>query len=741
MNSNRPDGDTAWNYLRVIPSAKPYVWMRPIENGNYELVVLDGLKSKIASNSDEPPNSFHTRDIFVPHPSIPEAWKYLGRLDDRVTLVNGEKVLPLPIEGRIRQEALVREAVVFGISRSVPGLLVFRGDEASDLSNEDFVERIWPAVEDANSRAESFSQISKETIIPMPASRDYPRTDKGTIIRAQIYRMFDAEISDIYKDQEKNTGGTLKFDLDDMQAWLRQIFTERLGIHLTDSQADFFAAGFDSLQAIRLLHVIKKELCLNEKSHELSTSTLYGTQTVEGMARFIHGIQTGSSQNHPETAETSAMATMIEKHSHFSPHNPMAVPLKTRPSIILTGVTGSLGAWVLSKLLSLPSPPMVYCLVRAESISDAHARILKSLQTREITLSLAQMFYIVALPYNLSSPNLGLADDVLEHLRCSTTHIIHLAWPVNFMLPLSAFEEHIAGTHNLLQFSLSVSQPKPAKFIFASSISAAANAPCPILETYIADLSSAQDIGYARSKLVAEHVVQNAIERAAANAAVLRVGQIVGDTVHGVWNDTEAIPLMIRSSLVTGALPALEEECAWLPVDVVAQGVLEVAGVTKGAGDGDGNHIASENDECSDVYNFINPRTFFWIQDLLPALRKAGLKFETVETQAWLQRLSRSEHDAEKSQQDTNHNPAIKLLEFWKRKYAVAAMQPPETTSGNATTAGPSAATISKKKPQTFKTQKAETASQSLRRVPDVMGQGYLDMNVAKWLEKWAAGS
>ena len=745
MNSDRPDGDTAWNYLRVIPPAKPYVWMKPIENGSYELVVLDGLKSKIASNSDEPPNSFHTRDMFVSHPSIPDAWKYLGRLDDRITLVNGEKVLPLPIEGRIRQEALVREAVVFGISRSVPGLLVFRADEAADLSDEDFIERIWPAVEDANSRAESFSQISKETIIPMPASSDYPRTDKGTIIRAQVYQMFDAEISEIYKDQEKNTGGTLKFDINDMQAWLLQIFTQRLGIHLPSAKANFFAAGFDSLQATRLLHVIKKELYLNGISHELSTSALYGTQTVEGMAKFIHAIQTGSAQTHPETTQTSEMAAMVNKYSHFSPHIPTAISFEARSSVILTGATGSLGVWVLSKLLAFPSPPAIYCLVRANSTKDAHDRILKSLRTRGLTFSPSQTSHIAALPCDFSSPDLGLADGVLERLRGSTTHIIHLAWPVNFMLPLSAFEEHIAATHSLLQFSLSVSQPSPAKFIFASSISAAANAPSPIPETYTTDLSSAQNMGYARSKLVAEHVVHNAVERAGvnANAAILRVGQIVGDTVRGIWNETEAIPLMIRSSLVTGVLPALEEECAWLPVDVVAQGVLEVAGVAGvagGAGDINGSRITNQSVESGAVYNFINPHTFSWTQDLLPALRNAGLRFGTVETQAWLQRLSQSERDAAESEHNIEPNPALKLLEFWKRKYAGAEISALGTTlETNGEEAKGNATTSQKKQGLTFETQKAETASQSLREVSGLMGQGYLEMVVARWLDKWAA--
>lgn len=72
--------------------------MNPIDDNTYELVLLKGLKAKIFSNSDTPPKSFHSRDLFEPHPTIPNAWKYIGRLDDRVTLLNGERYSHSPLK-------------------------------------------------------------------------------------------------------------------------------------------------------------------------------------------------------------------------------------------------------------------------------------------------------------------------------------------------------------------------------------------------------------------------------------------------------------------------------------------------------------------------------------------------------------------------------------------------------------------------------------------------------------------
>ena len=65
--------------------------------------------------------------------------------------MNGKKVLPLPIEGTVRQVALVKEAVVFGVGRWTPGLLLFCAAPAKDISDEEFISRIWPKIEEAKS--------------------------------------------------------------------------------------------------------------------------------------------------------------------------------------------------------------------------------------------------------------------------------------------------------------------------------------------------------------------------------------------------------------------------------------------------------------------------------------------------------------------------------------------------------------------------------------------------------------
>jgi carbohydrate kinase (thermoresistant glucokinase family) len=161
-----------------------------------------------------------------------------------------------------------------------------------------------------------------------------------------------------------------------------------------------------------------------------------------------------------------------------------------------------------------------------------------------------------------------------------------------------------------------------------------------------AELSYAQGMGYARSKLVTEHICILAAKETGISARVLRVGQVIGDTIHGIWNDTEAIPLMLQAATTIGAVPALDETPLWLPVDTVAHGVTDI----------------SLSDAGPRVMNIVNHQSFHWTRDLLPALHATGLKFEEVGQKEWVDRLRASNPDP-------IVNPPIKLLEFFASKY------------------------------------------------------------------------
>lgn len=734
MTSFRPSGDKEWSYMRCWPPVADHVLFDEIAPGVFECVGLDGLPSKGPSNSkppyseSNPENSFRTADLFTRHPDPKKSnyYKYLSRLDDRITLVNGEKVLPIPIEGSIRQDEIVREAVVFGVQQSMPGLLIFRAQEkALELSDKAYLDAVWPAVEAANAKAETFARVIRELVVIKGPDCVYPKTDKGTFIRAQVYQQFKDDITSAYQklNADNENGKTkLAMSLPELEAWLLAKFQKDLRIPLPDKTTDIFSAGVDSLQTTRIWRTIKQELDLGSGSGSLSQNVVFEQGTVEALAKHLYQLRVGGDADEGED-ETKVMQDLIEKYSNFTTHFPTIATQPAKEVVVVTGATGNLGAFIVAELVKKPEVAEIWALVRAPGQAAAGARLMQSLASRNIYLSDTEHAKVHALPSDLSRPDLGLSISSLNHFLSSTTTIIHSAWAVNFNLGVRSFEQqHIRGTHNLINLCLRSYLPKPAKFFFCSSVSTASGTPKPasIAETAVENLNHAQATGYGRSKLVTEHITRNAMRKTSMHARVLRIGQLSGDRRGAIWNDTEAIALMVRSALTVRALPALHERPSWLPVDACADAVVELAlSDVREAEGSERTRVRRDGGDGSSadlVYHLVNPRTFDWSADFLPALKRCSAlpDFDVVSPQEWLRRLAGSEQDAVK-------NPSIKLLDFWRSKYGKA-------TTGLGVPAG-----------LTFETRRTLLDCKALDGVGQPVENGLVERYVEQWMKKWSS--
>lgn len=286
---------------------------------------------------------------------------------------------------------------------------------------------------------------------------------------------------------------------------------------------------------------------------------------------------------------------------------------------------------------------------------EAYDRLLKSMQTRRVydTLPDAARNKLVTFPSDLSQTTLGLSPETYNTLASEITDVIHCAWSVNFNYQLASFgKDSIGGLKHLIDLSLKAQRPAPATFNFCSSVSAVVNTEgSDIPEALPEKLTYAQGMGYAQSKLVGEHLCAAAKQHTGIRARVLRIGQVIGDTKYGIWNATEAIPLMLQSATTIGALPKLDESHLWLPVDTVANTVIDIT-----------LSSSSDNTESSGIFNIVNNTPFHWTHDLLPHLHAAGLEFEELDQREWLRRLR-------ESSVDPVQNPPIKLIDFFGAKY------------------------------------------------------------------------
>lgn len=84
--------DKAWNWLRVEGPIKDYIVMEDRGSNTFESVVKDGWTAKIQSN--RPDGSYATKDLFIRHKENANWYKYIGRLDDTLVQVLGEKTNP-----------------------------------------------------------------------------------------------------------------------------------------------------------------------------------------------------------------------------------------------------------------------------------------------------------------------------------------------------------------------------------------------------------------------------------------------------------------------------------------------------------------------------------------------------------------------------------------------------------------------------------------------------------------------
>lgn len=199
-------------------------------------------------------------------------------------------------------------------------------------------------------------------------------------------------------------------------------------------------------------------------------------------------------------------------------------------------------------------------------------------------------------------------------------------------------------------------------------------------------------------------------------ARVLRIGQLSGDRASAQWNDTEAVALMFRSALTTGALPELDERISWLPVDQCAEAIADIAMNEMQSGDPDL------------VYHLANPAAFHWKHDLLPVLQQRSTlpAFEVVSPQEWLQRLENSEPDPQK-------NPSVKLIGFWRSKYARPATTEAQTTAKVDTQSDDEVTGL------VFETEHTVRDCPSLGAIQDPVSEGLMERYVDAWMKKWTS--
>lgn len=187
-----------WEYLEWHPSYGAD--MQPSDDEAYELVLHRDPKYQAIRGLDcnfRDFDEWHTKDLFRPHPSKPNLWKFHGRLDDIINLSNVLKINPISSELLIGSHPLLSGALMIGQGRWLASLLI-EGGNGERESARSLIDEVWPLVEQANARAPAQAKIIRSMILVVDRENGFERAAKGTVIRGATERKFAAEINALY---------------------------------------------------------------------------------------------------------------------------------------------------------------------------------------------------------------------------------------------------------------------------------------------------------------------------------------------------------------------------------------------------------------------------------------------------------------------------------------------------------------------------------------------------------------
>ncbi|KAL2851873.1 hypothetical protein BJY01DRAFT_232774 [Aspergillus pseudoustus] len=517
---------------------------------------------------------FEIQDQLVCNPRYPKTdFSAVGRTDDTIVLVTGEKVQPQLLEAALCECARVKAAVAFGEHQFEVGVLV---QPAQDLAREEFeafkTEHLWPLVEGVREKMDEHARIqSPEAILIVPSSVALARTDKGSIARKDVYAMFEAEIAQVY--QKLESAGPVR-----LLRWesFEQDLTELISTCVDwkgewDFDDDIFERGMNSLQAIRVRRALVVAVT---RSFEglirpecIAREFVYSYPSVRRMSEFFR--KDTKQSNRYSTPDAEGEVDAFVRKYVLDKASPAASD--GQAVVLLTGATGSLGSHCLVSLLDSPQVDRVICLIRPDNSTDAMTRLQKSLDKKQLHIPNAQLSKTEVIECSTASDLLGVPSSQYTSLTQSVTHILHMAWPVDFNWKLPSFHSQFQTLHHLLVLGREIHQARRhlrPRLTFVSSIAtvgryARVHGGRIIPESPADSVKCLNPIGYAEAKLVCERILEHTRENSPDEIEVsyIRVGQVAGSSATGFWNVNEHFPALTLS---------------WLPVNLAAAAVNEI---------------------------------------------------------------------------------------------------------------------------------------------------------------------
>jgi len=299
-----------------------------------------------------------------------------------------------------------------------------------------------------------------------------------------------------------------------------------------------------------------------------------------------------------------------------------ATPDEENRSVLLTGVTGFLGAHLLAALMRNNSV-FANCLVRDGSELEARAHLHRTLAEFRILDEVPEerVRFILG---DVSQPFLGLSGAAFDELCGSTDAIYHCAANVSWTASYEALRRvNVHATRELLRLACRV-KGKPFHLISSATVCYTTTGPARISETEDTfPFLSGIHMGYARSKCVAERLSRQANERGLP-VTIFRPSLITGSSRSGIANSTDILSRMLCGCIQMGSAPDLDLEMDYCPVDHVASAIVGLSQIKSRA---------------LKIFHLVNPKPRSW-RELVLWLNLFGYDVQLISYDSWLEELT-----------------------------------------------------------------------------------------------------
>ncbi|KAJ3015820.1 hypothetical protein HKX48_004377 [Thoreauomyces humboldtii] len=255
-----------WDVMEVIVDPK-YVRMDPVGDNVYQMFVHTSFAGFASGVTDE--EWYDTSDLWLEVRK--GAYKHVGRNDDIIVHLNGEKTNPIPLEMSFRTNPLIYEALVIGSGRfQCAAFILLDGEEAKKYAPKEMIRMVEDATKVANVTSPQHSRLVKELVEILPLGHeDFPRTDgKNNVKRKAAEKFLQERIDALYQRYESGEtdgkSGVEHVSISELSAGIvSEVMSVDKSVVLSRPDVSLFEVGLDSLGATQVRNKLAQQLRVN----------------------------------------------------------------------------------------------------------------------------------------------------------------------------------------------------------------------------------------------------------------------------------------------------------------------------------------------------------------------------------------------------------------------------------------------------------------------------------------------